>query len=322
MPVSSLCRQFQSVDGPAKTSTSSAAGIFDYIELLPHEVIERVSRSLEYSVAKGIDILQSGSFWTDPSRTLKIPDRRRLLKGVLSDQATSAAKKIIFNGAEIDDLDFKWISEHFSELTHISLASCHSISDRGIISLLMRHGASIRHLDLTANPALTNSTLNAIGLYCKNLRRLILDRCSFSIAGISALIDGCGASIRDLSLSRCHLIDTSQLIAHINRQKTPRLRSLSLAHLDSLQPYQARSIAAECSRTLRSMNITGCPEILLKNVREILDAASASSAPEETSNHESLAPRGRLSLRHDAVLEDHSIDSIRRYLLGLLSVNR
>jgi F-box/leucine-rich repeat protein 2/20 len=136
-----------------------------------------------------------------------------------------------------------------------------------------------------------------IAQHCSRLEELSLEGCMVSAAGLRIISKG-PSSLKKVSISRCHVIDTQELPAIV--QGMSELKVLAMNHIDGVQPYQVQAVIAECPR-LRKVELVGCPEITLKAIRQLSSINK------------------RVRLVHDARLEDHSIDSVRRFLLGLVT---
>lgn len=273
---------------------------------VPNEIVARILMGIEYDAMRRVagaallqDTLMQGSYWR--GRTLRIRDREGLRR-VLSDKNTQCARMIDLTDAEIDDTDLAFVAAHFSTITRITLASNRDLTDAGISDLLARHGAGgLREIRLARLFRLTNVTLENMSRHCSHLRRIDLDGCLYSVSGLAVLLQGTrvAKTLRHLSMSRCHLIDTERLPALLG--DLAGIRSLDLSHLDGLQTYQVETIVRVCGR-LRRLSVQGCPEFTLKDLAKI----------------QQLSPG--LQIVHDARLEDHTIDAVRRFLLGLTNV--
>lgn len=269
--------------------------------VLPHELFARIAGYLNYQTISQLstsqpirDLLESEQFWR--KRSLFIACRKELL-AVLNDPLTKYATIINISAAELDDTDLSFISQHFLHIRSINISQNPDLTDDGIMSLLESHGNYLERLNLSKLFRLTNVTLQMISDYCPTLHKLVLDGCMFSATGLRSIAEGI-PGLRKLSISRCHIVDTKDLPAIL--QSLPKLKKLSMSHLDGLQPYQVESAIANCDH-LQTLDIRGCPEFTLKTVRTL------------------IAVNKKLRIDHDAQLEDHTLDSVRRFLLGLVN---
>ncbi len=277
---------------------------------VPVEILHRIVASCDYETVRelcGLSFVQSciasGAYWR--GRTLRIASREAL-QAALLDPNVRTVCSIDASLAGLDDVDLGRLAGHFCRLTHVNLDRNADLTDAGLGSLIRRHGPHLKSLNLTRLFRLTNVTLEMVSEHCALLQRAVLTGCLFSTAGLGRIAVGDeeqrygqkALPLKSLSLSRCHLIDTEQLLIHLSGMAA--LRHLDISHLDGLQPYQVEGILEGLPR-LESLCVVGCPELTLANV----DAFKRRSP--------------RLRVMHDAKLEDHSIDAVRRFLLGLIS---
>jgi hypothetical protein len=267
----------------------------------PVELFSKVALYLDYKTIRALeqfkpaaDLLTSGQYWN--GRTLKIKCREDL-RIMLGDKNARNAYRIDLSATEIDDTDLSFVAQHLEKLEVLDISHNPDLTDEGVEAVLQKHGPYLRKIDLSRLFRLTNLTLEAINQHCCSLEELSLNGCMFSAAGLRKLSSG-RSSLRKLSISKSHLIDTRE--RPIIVQGMERLGILKMNHLDGLEPYQVQAVIQECPK-LKSIEIIGCPEITLRTVRQLSSLNK------------------RISISHDARLEDHTIDSVRRFLLGLVA---
>lgn len=267
---------------------------------VPKELFAKITMYLEFGeIVKLLHVepvrlvLESGGYWTR-SRTLIIKSHDDLIRALCSPHSKDA-QNIDLSCADIDDTDLQFLAEHFTCIRTINLSKNSDLTDDGIEHLLRLHGKTFQKLNLSRLFRLTNVSMENIARYCAKLKILILTGMMITAGGLQMIAEGC-TQLRQLSLSRCHLMNPEQLPAVVER--LPCLRYLELSNLDLLQAYQVQAIIQSCSK-LYKVDLTGCAEITLKSIREL----------QKYSQY--------LEIVHDARLEDHSIDGIRRFLLGL-----
>lgn len=275
------------------------------LEQLPLELVNMIARHWTYEQCTAYSedmppirhLVGSQVYWHN--RVLRITNRNQL-GGILRDGATRNATTVDLRGAGIDDTDLHFISYHFYKIQRLYLGHNPDVTDDGVRELLQIHGSHLIKLHLDKLFRLTNVTLECLQLHCRSLRNLSLAGGMFTSAPVRQMLMDATFQLEGISLSRCYLLDTRELLACCaNLQK---LCILDLSHLDALQPYQVQAVVRECPR-LKHLNITGCHEFTLKAVKElsILNA--------------------NLHIEHDARLEDHSIEGVRRFLLGLVQAS-
>ncbi|PJF19417.1 hypothetical protein PSACC_00812, partial [Paramicrosporidium saccamoebae] len=265
--------------------------MFDTASPLPLELLAQVALHLDYKMILQMrhfspvtDLLESGHYWHN--RTLHISSRSDL-RTALSDKTSSQAVRISLAAADIDDTDLSFIAQHFTKIQVLNLTRNPDLTDGGLEALLIAHGPQIKRLNLSRLFRLTNVTMENIAQYCSSLEELSLEGCMVSAAGLRRISTG-PSSLRKVSISRCHVLDTQELPAIV--QGMSELKVLAMNHIDGVQPYQVQAVIAECPR-LRKVELVGCPEITLKAIRQLSSLNK------------------RVQIVHDARLEDHSIDS-------------
>lgn len=259
---------------------------------MPYEMVERLGDVREIR-----RLVESNHFWR--GRVLTVTTRKQLLER-LRDPGCRKARRLDLRGADLDDTDLMFIANHFDRIEHLNLSHVSALTDDGLEALLKLHGRHLKSLTLHRLFRLTNVTLHNIVQWCgRSLRRLDLQSTMISAAGLLRLVEGGELMIRELILARCHIVDPTCLPAL--GEGLPALRRLSVAQIDAVQPYQLQALAQSCP-TLRLLDVTGCPEVTRKTLKHL------------SGTHR------RLHIKHDARLEDHSLDSIRRFLLGLVAV--
>lgn len=269
---------------------------------IPAELVAKISDFLEYQFILGLEASQETSlrqlveatkYWA--TRTLKVHDNHRLYR-VLQSSFCKAASRLDLGALDIDDADLSFVSSHFDQIERIDISNCPQISDVGIECLLARHGRHIKVLRMDRLYALTNVSADSIAKHCPHLRTLSMEGTMVSTSGLRRISEGC-PHLHRLSITQCHLIDLDQLPSIANSLQ--RLNRLDACNLDFMQPYQLTAVVQTCTR-LRRLCVRGCAEITLKSLRDLQD----------------INPH--LVIDHNARLEDHSICSIRRYLLSMI----
>lgn len=263
---------------------------------LPEDVVTKIYRHLEPSAVAKIGRPLPG-YWK--GRTLKIQHRYQL-NAALRDPFLLGATSIDLSSVEsLDDLDLKFIAEAFPAIRSITLTGAADISDDGLLYLLSKHGHCLQILRVERCFKLTNETMEHISRFCRALRRLNVRSTFVSTAGLNHLFESSyvNKSLRSLDISRCHLLNCDALPGAL--ESAAELKWLSISGLDGIQPHQIEVVIQRAS--LKSLDISGCPEITLKNVSEF----------------QKLSPKTKIL--HDAKLEDHSHEAVRRYLLGLIN---
>lgn len=271
--------------------------------LVPLELLLKITAHLPYesiaelsSIREIQRLLKSDHFWRD--RILKISTRSQLLC-ILRDPYSRRAKRLDLCGADLDDTDLVFIANHFQTIHHINLSHVSDLTDLGLASLLKLHGKHLQSLKLHKLFRLTNVTMENISTLCgPSLHCLDLHSTMISSTGLRELTEG-GLMIRELILERCHIFDPSCLPAL--GEGLPTLRKISVAHIDAVHPYQLQALLQACPK-LKTLDVSGCAEVTLKTIKQL------------------QGTNQRLNIKHNAKLEDHSIDAVRRFLLGLVSV--
>lgn len=269
---------------------------------IPAEIFAKVSDFLEYQFIMGVEACQETSLWRFveakkywATRTLKVHDNHRL-HNVLQSSFCKAALRLDLGALDIDDDDLAFVSNHFRQIEWIDISNCSQISDVGIESLLTWHGRHIKTLRMDRLYALTNISADSIAKHCPHLRTLSMEGTMISTSGLRRISEGC-SQLHRLSITRCHLIDLDQLPSIANSLQ--RLNRLDASNLDFMQPHQLTAVVQTCTK-LRRLGVKGCAELTLKSLRDL----------------QTINPH--LTIDHNARLEDHSICSIRRYLLSMI----
>lgn len=267
--------------------------------LLP-EILDRVVQRLDYQTCVLLSHRSTqspacqNSFWIH--RTLKLGSREDLQQAELL-TATRIARRINASAATLDDVDLDCLAQHFQVITHLNVSNNPEVTDDGLETVLHHHGKSLKRLCLGRLFRLSNCTLENIAKYCTSLKSLDLEGCMFTMSGLQTLLQPKSNNLRRLNISRCHLLDTrglGQLAIHMNS-----LKKLSISHIDQVEPYQIQLLLEHCP-LLKEVDITSCPEFTLKSVRALKGI------------------RAHLQIRHNACMEDHSIEGVRRFLLSLV----
>lgn len=269
---------------------------------LPFELVSMIAHHWTYDQCVAYDrdtapvrtLVNSRIYWS--RRPLRIADRTQLRK-ILRDGATRNATILDLHGAEVDDTDLHFIAHHFARIQRLDLGHNPDVTDEGVEGLVRLHGQQLRELRLTKLFRLTNVTLSHLQWHCRALRHLDLAGGMFTATAVRQMLMDASFRLESLSLSRCYLLDMREIPTCCEHLAS--LRSLDASHLDSLQPYQVQAVMVGCPQ-LERLDITGCHEFTLKAIREL------------SGLHPSV------HIEHDARLEDHSIDSVRRFLLGLV----
>lgn len=275
--------------------------LHDLQPTIPLEVLTNVAYHLQYEEAAQFSdykpiatLLTSRDYWR--RKTLRIISRSKL-RSILDDPHTKSAVKLNLAKADIDDVDLSFVVQHFKQIEEIDLAFNPDLTDESIIGLIETHGPWMKRLTLTKLFRLTNQSMERLGLHCPSLERLELEGTMISAAGLQ-MASLRKERLRSLSISRCHLIDTARLPAILS--ELPSLMSLKMTHLDLLELYQVQALLQSCTH-LQRIDVTGCPEFTLKSIRQLIGL------------------REHLEIIHDARLEDHTVDAVRRFLLGMVS---
>ena len=157
------------------------------------------------------------------------------------------------------------IAPELSELESLTLLGCYRLKDESLVQILDVSKQSLRHLDLSINSRLGGLALKHIADFnMRTLHSLVLDKSSHlqdtdvsllaqeglfqrsdqlrrvSLSGLNLLtiqsvgpfIECYGASLTDLNLSHCSLLDDEVLVAI--RASCSSLQHLSIAHLPLL----------------------------------------------------------------------------------------
>ena len=273
------------------------------LDELPSEVIAKVATSLDYegclrlsSHPIFLDLMGHESFWNH-MRLLQIKSHKQL-QLVLTDMRVRKVSRLDLSACSIDDTELGWISDHFRAIKNINLGNNPDLNDEGIEILLRSHGTYLQNLDLSKLFRLTNKTLDNILRYCRSLKSLTLDGCMFTSDALLVMLSESSFYLTRLSLSRCHLLSPMHLPAMT--LALSKLQELNLSFLDGLEPYQVQAIIGACQK-LQRVNLKGCCEITKKAIREM----------EMT--------RPDMTFDHNAVLEDHTIVGVQRFLLAMVN---
>lgn len=296
-------------NGTGKCSTSGFGqmarkqGIFHDV---PKEIVARIAVEVDYFFLRKLstncaplkDILDSGYYWRIGG-ALTISSPQMLFDCVLKDSLTKAAIKIDFRDAKINDSDLYIISKYFHKIESIYLGRNEDITDDGIAKLIRRHSKTLKKISLDGLVNLTDKSLYYIGKSCNVLDTLILDRCNFSVKGLNRLFEtSLLTNLRHLSLSRCYLLECSYLPIIFDGKRASKLQSLNLSFLEFLQATHVHGLLDSGPASLRRIDVRSCPEITLKNIQEFENFK-------------------KIKIIHNAQIEDHTIDGIRRFILGL-----
>lgn len=275
---------------------------------IPAEIMGRVTGFLECSAALQLEasgqaqmqaLIAGEQYWQGRVLTAASHQQRGCsLKAILSSHLCKAATRVDLSALDIDDTELSFISQHLDRIEWIDLSGCRQISDLGLEALLSRHGRHLRVLRTSRLCMLTNYAAECVARRCPQLQRLHLEGTMISASGLRVIAEACPQLVR-LNISQCHLIDLDQLAAIAAGGHFKRLRRLELRGQDFLQPYQLDLIVQGCT-SMRRLDVRGCAEITLKTLRQLREAHL------------------RLRIDHNARLEDHSLCSIRRYLLSMI----
>lgn len=271
------------------------------VSTLPVEITGLIAKGLSYADCQrfGSPLLRrhvgSQAYWH--GRQLKIVSRDQL-GAILRDVSTRQARCVDLTAADIDDADLAFVASHFASLKVVRIGRNPDLTDHGLEVLLRLHGPTLSSVCMEKLFRLTNYTLEMMARYCLQLRKLSVEGCMFTFAGVRLLLQESTFRLEKVCLSRCHLVDTRELPALTMGLES--VRQVELAHIDGLEPYQVQALLKDCLG-LKRLDITGCPEITLKAIRAM------------------KCLRPDVEIVHAARLEDHTIDGIRRFLLGLIS---
>ncbi|TEB23338.1 RNI-like protein [Coprinellus micaceus] len=166
--------------------------------------------------------------------------------------------------ADITDDQFRLLGA-CENLAHLDMRMCQNIS-----AATLQHTFSQFHrlkgIDLEGISSITDDVILSLARNNPHLRGVKLGKCSpghwvLSDAGVIALGDYCGDSLREvyLHLPSLSLVTSVALRCLITR--CPRLQTLDIAHGRSVDDGVVRLVWQSVGQTLRKLNLAGCSEL-------------------------------------------------------------
>jgi len=232
-------------------------------------------------------------------RTLKLINEASL-KDIMQNGILGPIRSLDLSQLDVDDNILLDVSTFFHEIEQLKLTHSRALTDNGVKAFLAKHGHALKVLVLERCYSLTDMTLHLLAIHCTSLRVLRVKGCMFSDAG---LIQLCSESsffpdtLKEINLSRCHMLTSDTIIATLLCLK--KLKRLDLSSLDGIT-IKCLEPSLKKLPHLKVLNIRDCPEITTKDIEEI------------------KLIRPKLKITHNAVLQDHSTEAIRLFLLALI----
>lgn len=136
---------------------------------------------------------------------------------------------------------------------------------------VLKQNQKLQRLDISNCSFVTNSSLQVLGVNCKNVRTVCLTDCHWvSVEGLTVLAFHC-VNIESLDLTGCWGI-TDEAITLLAMQ-CKKLQYLSLAKIYGLTDY-AMSILAREATSIRHLNIRGCWRLSDDSIRILAEYAT------------------------------------------------
>ncbi|XP_055900454.1 uncharacterized protein LOC106074555 [Biomphalaria glabrata] len=151
------------------------------------------------------------------------------------------------------------ISECAEKFESVCVNGFQSMSDNALLTLLKKHGKSIKTLELYACFSLTASVFPKIGEHCSNLHRLCLGSCNKLTDSVMISFSVHLSKVEELDLRGCkHLRD--DCIRKIVRN-CPRIHTLVLANCQQISDVALSEVATYLKTNLRVLDVCGCNRV-------------------------------------------------------------
>ncbi|KAH9519174.1 hypothetical protein Btru_074892 [Bulinus truncatus] len=151
------------------------------------------------------------------------------------------------------------ISECAEKLESVCVNGFQSMSDSALVTLLKKHGKSLRTLELYACFSLTSSVFRSIGEHCINLRRLCLGSCNKLTDSAMITFSTHLARVEELDLRGCKNIRNDCIRKIV--KNCPRIHTLVLANCQQISDVALCEIATYLKDTLRVLDVCGCNRV-------------------------------------------------------------
>lgn len=281
------------------------------IEDLPIEVISRIlkyfdsdeliSMECEKLPPKVNEALKSKSLWN--VKTLRIKSHADYKQCMSNLQRIQYCEKVSFAGSQIHRQQMAALLGKMKRLRCLSFEGFLDLCDAGLQAVIEQHGAELRVLDLTGCQYLTNFCISKIAAKCKKLHTLIVNGCSFSSAALEMLADSEAMvnNLRCLDISRCYLMDTGAIVP---LSKLAKLQVLKLQKHEWLNAVNLPHILAPLLH-IRQVDIRDCEDFTRSSIEQLKRSL----------------PNDNIEIIENAKLNDDSEESIRHYLMALISAH-
>lgn len=245
------------------------------IEQLPIEIIscilkhfdsqELLSLAADKLPVKVNEALQFRSLWRGKILAMKsMADYRRCLANF---DRLQFCERISFAESDLHHTQMLKILMSMRRVRCLSFKGFADLDDHALQTILQKHGAELRVLDLSGCQYLTNFSLSQIARRCRKLHSLILDGCSFSSAGLEIIAnsEALVESLRIMDISKCYLMDTGVIrpLSQLKRLQYLRLQSHEWLNATNL-PYILAPL-----QELIQVDIRNCEDFTRCSVEEV-----------------------------------------------------
>jgi hypothetical protein len=273
--------------------TEVAAGVLNYLS--SDELLDIKPTRLPANFSEAI---QSRRLWSQKLMHISsASDLRRMLQNI---DRTQHVRRLSFANCQIEPKAILKAIDGALSLEYLSLENVSEIDDELIQTVLLKHGATLRYLNLANCQYLTNYTLAQVARWCTKLVTLTVSGCSFSSSGLEIIAESESlvSSLRSLNISRCYLLDQGAI------QPLARLRGLKKLALCHLEWINATNIPhlVSSANCIQEIDIRNCDDFTKAGI----DQMRAS------------LPRC-VCILENAKLQDDSTDAIRGYLMALVN---
>lgn len=285
------------------------------INIIPKEIFQNIIKYMDWTdilpILSSLDQQQIKNWWF--GRTMKILNRKDLQLALRTPKIFIGdhVDTLDLSQITLDDLDLRFISEYFKSIKRINLSNQTKISVEGLDHLFKHQIESISFKKSNITDLVCCSIVQKIS---SSLKKIDLSSTPITEIGILSIFQSkeIVESLEYLSLSRCYSINIPMVITSIREKSiNPRnMRSLDLSYLDLLFTSHIDTLFRDIVwKNLRTLNIKGCQDIPLKSIRRIKEYLNYSDDG-----------CFKVNINHNARLEDHSIEGVKAFLLGLYSL--
>lgn len=119
--------------------------------------------------------------------------------GIIARECQSL-ESLLMGGLNVDDdavIDL--VQQRGNTLHTLDLSECTNLTDRSVAAVAEHCSTGLRCIDLSFVHGFTDKALHMLATDCPNLRKVVILGCSFGFTATTALLQRCGASLRDFT---------------------------------------------------------------------------------------------------------------------------